>query len=255
MKKNLVLLTLVALSLILTAGSCNESTEPDTESEYLLLQTNDYWKYDIYEVDENGVAEKDLLDTKIVALGDEETLDKRIAFPLIVSPNSDDELFTHISANNEGIYLYMGEIDLNKYVSDPNITTQIPIPIPGWIKIMDFNKNEWESFFLELNQKIEQDTVSGKLQITGKKKEQKEVTYLGKTYMADVVQISIDVFAKIYSPNGRIDEAVKSDITYTFIEGIGIYSVEQKANELIGITNNTIEILKENGNNPVNFAF
>lgn len=247
MKKNILLLSIVTLALILTASDCSESTVPETDTDYFPLQNNPYWNYDIYEVDDNGVVYEDLLDSKNVRLRNEETLDKKTAFELRIEPSSDNELFTHISVDYDGIFLYMDEVDLNKYVTDPSITAKIPILIPGWIKIMDFNKNEWESFFVELDQQIEQDTVSGKLQITGKKLDQKEVTYQGKTYMADVVVITVDVLAKIFSPNGRIDEAVKSDITYTFIEGIGIYSVEQNANELLGVTQNTIEILTDNG--------
>lgn len=248
MKKNILLLTLVTLSLILTASDCSESTIPETDTEYFPLQNNPYWDYEIYEVNENGVVSDELLDSKTVRLRNEETLDKKTAFELRIEPSSDNELFTHISVDYDGIFLYMDEVDLNKYVTDPSITAKIPILIPGWIKILDVNKNEWESFFFELNdQVVEQDTVSGKVQITGKKQDQKEVTYLGKTYFADVVNLTFDLSAKVQSPSGLIEEAAQSVFTYTFIEGIGIYSVEQKSNELLGITQNTIEILTDNG--------
>lgn len=248
MKKNILLLSIVTLSLILTASDCSESTVPETDIDYFPLQNNPYWDYDIYEVNENGVVSDELLDSKNVRLRNEETLDKKTAFELRLDPSSDNELFTHISADYDGIFLYMGEVDLNKFVTDPNITAKIPILIPGWIKIMDFNKNEWESFFFELkDQIVEQDTVSGKVQITGKKQDQKEVTYLGKTYFADVVNLTFDLSAKLQSPSGSTDKTAQSVFTYTLIEGIGIYSVEQKANELLGISQNTIEILTGNG--------
>jgi hypothetical protein len=248
MKKNILLLSIVTLSLILTASDCSESTVPETDTEYFSLQNNPYWNYDIYEVNENGVVSDELLVSKVVRLRNEETLDKKTAFELRVEPSSDNELFTHISVDYDGIFLYMDEVDLNKYVTDPSITAKIPILIPGWIKIMDFNKDEWESFFFELNdQVVEQDTVSGKVQIIGKKQDQKEVTYQGKTYFADVVNLTFDLSAKVQSPSGTIEEGAQSVFTYTFIEGIGIYSVEQKSNELLGITQNTIEILTDNG--------
>ncbi|MEZ4725100.1 MAG: hypothetical protein R2863_10640 [Candidatus Kapaibacterium sp.] len=248
MKKNLILFQIVILSLVLMAGSCSESTNPDSEVSYLDLKVNDFWNYDVFSVDENGNTLMDEVSKKSIRLIDSEVLDSKTGFSLRIEPETNNEFFTHISADEVGIFLYMGEIDLNQYATDPNIKTQIQILIPGWIKIMDYKNNEWESFFVELNRVIEQDTVYGKLQINGKKLDKKEITYSNKTYMADVVKITLDLSAKVTSPDSKIDESATSEIIYTFIEGIGIYSVEQKLNPLLGINQNTLEILTSNGN-------
>lgn len=246
MKKNLILLTLVAL--LFTLSSCDKSTEPKNDTEYLNLSTNDFWDYDVFAVDAAGNVNEDVITTKTIHLGESVTIDKRLAYPLLDNTLSESELFTHISADNDGIFLYLNEINLNDYLTDPSITTNIPILIPGWIKVMDFNKNEWESFFFELvNQVIEQDTVSGKVQITGKKQSQKEVVYQGNTYTADVVTLTFDLSANVKSTTGNTDRSAKSDIIYTFIEGIGIYSIEQKANEILGIIEGRKEVLTNHG--------
>lgn len=48
MKKNLILFQIVILSLVLMAGSCSESTNPDSEVSYLDLKVNDFWNYDVF---------------------------------------------------------------------------------------------------------------------------------------------------------------------------------------------------------------
>lgn len=251
MKIRMILLALISLAIMLTVSGCKESTtKPEVENDYLKLQTNDFWTYNIYGVDAEGNVSEDLSSTKTIHLGAVKTLAKRTAYPLIDDSNTENELFSHISVDGEGIFLYMDELDLNSYNPNPNAAKTIPILIPEWIKVMDFNKSEWESFFVELSQVIGQDTVSGKVQILGKKQSTKQVTYKGTTYTADVVKITLDLNGKVLSPTGGIERSAKSDIIYTFIKGIGIYSVEQKANEILGITDGRIEVLTNHGNSP-----
>lgn len=248
MKIRMILLALVSLAVMLTVSGCKESTtKPDVENDYLALQKNNFWTYNVFGIDEEGNINTDFATTTTIRLGDKETLDKRTAYPLIDDSQTEVEIFSHIAADNDGVFLYMNELNLNNYITDPSITTQIPILIPGWIKVMDYEKNEWESFFVELNQVIGQDTVSGKIQITGKKQSQKQVTYKEVDYTADVVKISIDLYAKDLSPTGGIERSAKSDIIYTFIKGIGIYSIQENANEILGIPDSRIEVLTDHG--------
>ncbi|MFA7326795.1 MAG: hypothetical protein WC121_09040 [Candidatus Kapaibacterium sp.] len=250
MKLRITILTIISLAIILVISGCDnkETTSPDGDNNYLELKAYNFWDYSVYDLDSEGEIIEESAVFKSIHLLDEETLDKRSAYKIFYDTKTDNSLFTHISTDEDGIYLYMDEINLNNYVTDPSTTSNIPILIPGWIKIMDFNNNEWESFFFELtDQVIEQDTVSGKVQITGKKQSTKEITYIGKTYTADVVKLTIDLSAKSLSPSGNMERAAKSDIIYTFIEGIGIYSIEQNANEILGILEGRIEILTQHG--------
>lgn len=226
-----------------------EITGPDSDINYLELKAYNYWDYDVYDLDFEGNIIEESATLKSFHLLDEEPLDKRTAYEIFFDTGRDNELFTHISTDEDGIYLYMNEINLNNLVANPIFNTDnLPILIPGWIKVMDFKNNEWESFFFELtNQVIEQDTVSGKVQITGKKRSTKEVKYSGKTYTADVVKLTIDLSANLKSPKGSIEQSSKSDIIYTFVKGIGIYSIEQRTNAILGIQKDKKEILTQHG--------
>lgn len=244
-KKVLILLTTVAI--IISLSSCKKSTTEPIYFSYLELQSGMFWDYDIYSLDTQGEISDEVIGVKTISLGEKLELDSRTAFPLINDNKSDSDIFTHISADLDGIFLYLDEINLNNYVTDPSTTTNIPILIPGWIKVMDFEKESWESFFVELNTIVEMDTIAGKILITGQKEGKIEVNYNGSTYNADLVKLTFDLAAKVDSPTTNIDEKRLSDMYYAFIEGIGIYSLQQNRNELAGIFEGRKEILTNHG--------
>lgn len=128
-KKVLILLTTVAI--IISLSSCKKSTTEPIYFSYLELQSGMFWDYDIYSLDTQGEISDEVIGVKTISLGEKLELDNRTAFPLINDNKSDSDIFTHISADLDGIFLYLDEINLNNYVTDPSTTTNIPILIPG----------------------------------------------------------------------------------------------------------------------------
>ncbi|TNE33623.1 hypothetical protein EP342_03660 [bacterium] len=244
MKKLLV--TIILTSIAFIANSCkDQSTSTIDRSSYLNLAQGNWWEYDVYSLDESNNPTENIISTDTITLGAMAKLDGKSAYPLLNSNTNiaNKELFTHIGSDEDGIYMFMNEINLNDYITDPSVTHNIPIIIPGWIKVLDFNGDKWESFFFQMDNVIDQDTVKGKLQITGKRDGTQEVIYKGKTYSADLVKMTISLSANVKSATTSIDESKTSDLNYAFIEGVGIYSLQQNANELVGINNGFKEIL------------
>ncbi|PKL78120.1 MAG: hypothetical protein CVV25_12655 [Ignavibacteriae bacterium HGW-Ignavibacteriae-4] len=247
MKMQKVLILLTSIAVLLSVSSCDKSTITPEDFTYLELKQGLYWDYDIYSLNAQGEFTDDVIGAKTIYLGEKEELDNRTAYALLNDSQTDPDIFTHISADFDGVFLYLDEINLNNYVTDPSTTTNIPILIPGWIKVLDFEKNSWESFFVELNTIVEMDTIAGKILISGQKEGKIDVTYNGTNYSADLVKLTFDLAAKVDSPTTNMDEKRKSDMYYAFIEGIGIYSIQQNPNELAGVFEGRKEILTDHG--------
>ncbi len=247
MKSHKVLILLTSLALLMTISSCEKSTFTSEDFTYLELKQGLYWDYDSYSLDAQGEFTDEVIGSKTIYLGEAIELDDRDAYPLLNDSKTDTDIFTHISADFDGIFLYLDEINLNNYITDPSTTTNIPILIPGWIKVLDFEKDSWESFFVELNTIVEMDTIAGKILISGQREGKIDVTYKGANYSADLVKLTFDLAAKVDSPTTNMDEKRKSDMYYAFIEGIGIYSIQQDPNELAGVFEGRKEILINHG--------
>ena len=165
MKNKITTLLLSFVALMLIAGSCDELVLVD-ESDFIFpLQQGNSWNYDVYSIDENNEATDEVVSTRTITLGTMESLDDKQAYPLLNSnpPSGELEFFTHISADEEGIYMYIGELDLNNFSNKPNTDTKIPLLLLGWIKVFDFTSERWDAFFLDYSGVIGGDTVKAKI--------------------------------------------------------------------------------------------
>lgn len=244
MKKLLVIL---ALSASLAFYGCDENTTDSDGSDFSLgIEGGTVWTYGIYNADESGEPTGDELSEESITLGSEAEYEGKSAHSMNYNTLGEDgQLFTHIAKEDDGIFLYLGEIDVNQFEGvEPNTDTKIPIIIPGWIKIYDFNQDNWESFFVELDQVIGQDTVKGKLIISGSKEGTETVNFIDNDYSALLSNLSIEVEAMVASPTLNVNQEVKSNLKFGFVEGIGIHSIMQEENVLLGIENDIIQVLK-----------
>jgi len=241
------LLAILALSASLAFYGCEESSTNSDGSDFSLGITGDTrWNYGAYNVDASGEQTGDELYEETISFGSEMEFEKKLSHKMTYNTLGEDgQLFNHIATDEDGIYLYMDEIDVNQFEQvKPDTETKIPIIIPGWIKIYDFNQDNWESFFVELDQVIGQDTVKGKLIISGSKQGTESVSFSEKDYSAMLSNLSIEVEATVASPSLNVNEEVKSNLKFSFIEGVGIYSIMQEENVLLGLENDIIQVLK-----------
>jgi hypothetical protein len=243
--KNLFAILLMSVSLVFL-GCDENSTDSDGDNFSLGLVGGIVWNYGVYNTNESGEPTGDELSEESITLGSEAEYEGKSAHSMNYNTLGEDgQLFTHISKDGEGIYLYLGEIDVNQFDGvEPDTDTKIPILIPGWIKIYDFNQDNWESFFVELDQVIVQDTVKGKLIISGSKVGTETVNYQEDDYTALLSNLSIEVEAMVASPTLSVNEKVKSNLKFSFVEGVGIYSIMQEENVLLGIENDIIQVMK-----------
>lgn len=243
MKKQNVLFIVVAIVLSVFVTSCDKSTDPEEASFNYPLQKGNSWNYDVLSLDGMNEATSEVITTHTITLGDMESLDDKEAYPLINSNPATDqmELFTHISADKEGVYLFIGELDLNNFIQVQE--TKIPTLTIGWVKVFDFDETNWESFFIDYNGEINGNKVKAKITINGFNEGTKSVSYLSSNYDATKVKLTLDVEATVESAGNTISETGVSDIRFEFIDGIGIYSLQQNINEVVGINKGYKEVL------------
>lgn len=244
MKNKITTILLSILALMFIAASCDESVQPGAEYSF-PMQKGTSWDYDVYSIGEDNKATDEVISTRTITLGTMESLDDREAYPLLNSnpPSGEIEFFTHISKDEEGIYMYIGELDLNNFTDLPNTDTKIPILLLGWIKVFDFESNSWEAFFLDYSGVIGGDTVAAKIVINGFNEGLNFVNYQGSDYDASQIRLSLEVDATIKSTSQSTNESGSSNIQFEFIDGIGIYSLQQNINEVVGIDTGYKEVL------------
>lgn len=242
MNKKITTILMTLLSLMFIATSCDESVQPGSEFTFPMQKGNS-WSYDVYSLDGNNEATDEVISTRTITLGTMESLDDREAYPLENSnpPSGELELFTHISADEEGVYMYIGELDLNNFVDVQE--TKIPTLTIGWIKVFDFVSNEWEAFFLDYNGEVNGNKVKAKIEINGFNEGISPVNYNSNNYDATKVKINLNVETEVESEGSTISQTGVSDIRFEFIDGIGIYSLQQNINEALGIETGYKEVL------------
>lgn len=243
MKKQNVLFIIAAIVLGVFLTSCDKSTDPEDTGFNYPLQKGNSWNYDVYSLDGMNTATSEVITTHTITLGDMESLDDKEAYPLINSNPATDqmELFTHISADQQGVYLFIGELDLNNFIQAQE--TKIPSLTIGWIKVFDYDDKNWESFFIDYNGEIDGKKVKAKIAINGFNEGTKSVSYLSSNYDAIKVKLNLDVEATVESGGNTISQTGVSDIQFEFIDGVGIYSLQQNVNEVVGINKGYKEVL------------
>ena len=86
--------------------------------------------------------------------------------------------------------------------------------------------------------------MKGKLIISGSKEGTETVNFIDNDYSALLSNLSIEIEAMVASPTLNVNQEVKSNLKFGFVEGIGIHSIMQEENVLLGIENDIIQVLK-----------
>jgi len=217
MKTIVQLFTLSIFIIGLSSCSDEKSTTPTEEVSYdIPLSIGNWWKYETYSVDENGIISGSSLSEITHSIIGKIEIAGKDAF--LRTDNEDGTIdTTYIYLDDNGLYSY----------SEPGQGSSTGL----WVKTIDFKNTNWDIYKFDIDEEDEENGTSSK-GISGMKGEKiasSTVTYKGKSYnvqnyynivYSDIINTYVDENDELVS-----EQQINSDTTYvSFIPGLGIYS-------------------------------
>lgn len=215
MKKMIKNLLIIALFIAISSCGDDKSivVNPILKSPDIPLENGNTWGYDGYYYDEDEDVEISYISTN--EIGDKETYEGRQANRFIRHQTYNGPIITHISKDEEGVFYYFKKIE--------EFATPLDTVEPGWIKLYDFDKDNWKSYDEEFSFYKYKDEAKAHIVISGSNLGTEEVTYKGKSYEANKYQMKIEKLHTRVSDNRVIFREVVT-VDYLVIDGIGVYS-------------------------------
>lgn len=208
---------IIIIALVFAISSCgddtNNSVNPKPKSTDYSLNKGDTWDYNSYYYDEDENVEINYKSTN--EIGDKETYEGRQAHRFIRHQTFNGPIITHISKDDEGVYYYFKKIE--------EFAAPLDSVEPGWIKLYDFDKDNWKSYDKEFSFYEYNDEAKAHIVISGSNLGTEDVTYKGKSYVADKYQMKIEKLHTRVSDKRVIFREVVT-VGYLIIDGIGVYS-------------------------------
>lgn len=226
--------------------SCSDnSSNPEESLEGINVETNYLLTYNVYQEDflSNELGEFISQEDPIYGYEKEFEGKKSFSFKLIELENK-KYLFSQISTDNQGIYLYIPELDINKLIFGGKLDSNLSRFTPGWVKIYDYSNDSWTANEFKIDKGLNGDTLNLVFKINGTKDGSKSVEYLNKTQKAFVSKLVIDMEADIVSKFQKANYTIKTNLRFQFLNNIGIYSISLQENQLFPINKDLIYILQ-----------
>lgn len=234
---------LLCLSLLI---SCSDnSSNPEESLEGINVKTSYLLTYNVYQEDflSNELGEFISQEDPIYGYEKEFEGKKSFSFKLIELENK-KYLFSQISTDNQGIYLYIPELDINKLIFGGKLDSNLSRFTPGWVKIYDYSNDSWTANEFKIDKDLNGDTLNLVFKISGTKDGSKSVEYVNKTQKAFVSKLVIDMEADIVSKFQKANYTIKTNLRFQFLNNIGIYSISLQENQLFPINKDLIYILQ-----------
>lgn len=199
--------------------STNPDDNPSTTSSF--LNTGNWWKYNVYEIDEAGNIMGDPTETYTDRIVGKTNIEGKDAFILVEEKDSDLDS-NYIYINSEGVFALSSQNENE----EPS----------GWLKSIDFKNANWDVFKYNVDEEEDGVTTKGVYGLKGQKIESTQVTYKGKAYTVQNYMnvLYSDVTVTYTDENGELvtEKNISNDTTgVSLIPELGIYSTSQ--NEII----------------------
>lgn len=162
--------TILFITIVFLFGCNDNSIDSESELTNINLSHNQMAMYEVYEID--------LLTGKLGVNLSQEEVYYEIAYDFqgklayyysLIELEKKKTLFSNIYSDNEYIYLYIPELNINKIIPENNLDSNLSRFTPGWIKIYDFSSENWVANELSITHNNDIDTVVINFSISGKK--------------------------------------------------------------------------------------
>lgn len=218
---------LAILIMVVFLGACSDddtSTNPTDGTFSFPLASGNTWTYDVYALDENESKTDEKLGTNKIIIGSAVTLDDRSGYlyneeSTIIEEDEDEPTLTAISSDEDGLYMYFDSFSENE--ENPIFGFS-----PGWVKMIDFKNNSWESFNMPIDVTEDGVTTKGSLKMIGSSVGKVDVTYKGKSYSAMKFKTTTSINITITYGEGSFSINNESDSYLVIISGIGMFEVK-----------------------------
>ncbi len=222
MKKIAKILILLVSVFLISSCSDDKVTTPKVEEELKMpLSIGNWWKYEVYEVDDNGEIVGSLLNTFTITVDRRDSVEGKYAYILREDGRKKGGYSMTMDATKDGIYFYepwiWGEIGVDEE----------PPYIDPWPMVIDFKNASWEMYNVAQDYKGYNSEGTSKWTKSGKNMGAKSVVYENIEYSTlEIMNIYEKKYdAKYFYPNDTTIKELRVDTTeFQFIPGIGIYS-------------------------------
>lgn len=206
---------IVIIALIIAISSCSDDKGTNTiqHSPDMPLSEGKTFEYDYYYFDE-GKFEKINYEA-IDIIGSKTTYKGRDAYIYEKHLSYNSTAITHISKDKEGIFYYYKKLEPGAEPFD--------FVEPGWIKIVDYENDNWESYNEEFTLSEGEVEAKAHIIISGTNLGREEVIYNDKTYNAYKFQSKAEAEV-LNTADNEILLKGSTTVEYLIIDGLGIYS-------------------------------
>ncbi len=228
MKRGIMLIAAIGL-LALGFWGCESSSEPSDGNGtpvYYPLNVGNWWKYVSVDVDSTG-AEKPGTQTtdSSVVVGTTQLEGKQAAVVMVYDSTGTVVDTSYLYADANSVWMHRGKDSL-KF---GEVGTEVEI---GWIKIADFQVNQWDIATLDINDTLDfqqgSKLIFKSLSMKGHNLGTQSVTVAGQTYQAVLIKVSIEIATVV--DLGFIQRDMKVKVTWRtwYAQGIGPVQVENR---------------------------
>ena len=208
--------------MIAFVGACSED-EPTTPTEVdysIPLAIGNWWKYEVYEVNDDGEIVGTLLNTFTITVEKRDSLEGRYAYYLKTEGRKKGGYSTCIDVDKDGIYFYEPWLDWGVSDKAPKINS--------WPMNIDYKNMNWEMYNSDQNYKDRGIESSGYIKKIGQNTGTEIIEYKELEYsVMNILNIfDKNVVNNLISATDTIAIIEKNTDTTEFqiINGIGIYS-------------------------------
>ncbi len=235
MKRGIMLIAAIGL-LALGFWGCESSSEPSGGNGtpvYYPLNVGNWWKYVAVEVDSTGTEKPETQTTdSSVVIGTAQLEGKQAA--VVVSYDSANATVdtSYLYADANAVWAYFGEDSL----AFGETGTEVQV---GWIKIADFQVNQWDIVTLDIHDTVDfqqgSKLIFKTLKMTGHNLGTQSVTVAGQTYQAVLIEITGTIEMAIDFGFGQQDVTANIVQRTWYAQGVGPVQAEDRIDLDMGI--------------------
>ncbi len=239
MKRGIMLIAAIGL-LALGFWGCESSSEPSDGNGtpvYYPLNVGNWWKYVAVEVDSTGTEKPETQTTdSSVVIGTTQLEGKQAA--VVVSYDSANATVdtSYLYADANAVWMYRGKNSLKLGEEFGEIGAEVEI---GWIKIADFQVNQWDIVTLDIHDTVDfqqgSKLIFKTLKMMGRNLGTQSVTVAGQTYQAVLIEITGTVEMAVNFGFGQQDVTANIVQRTWYAQGVGPVQAEDRIDLDMGI--------------------